>query len=96
MPSSAFANGTILNGEYSLLDPIPGSGGRVYRVRRSRDGEVFVARLLTPRFAMDIVRAYERLNAASQVRHPALAAVESFGDHEGSFVIVSEYVDGTG
>jgi serine/threonine protein kinase len=95
MQASATPKGTIVQGEYVLLEPIGEAGGSVYRAHHMPSGRLVAARLWLSDAPGAAERALETARIASRVRHPALAAVEAFGQMpDGTLFIVSEYVTG--
>jgi serine/threonine protein kinase len=93
MQASAIDNGTIMQGEYTLLDPI-GSSGHLFRARSRRDGRLVMVRLwrganVTPE------RVLEKPQVAGRVQHPMLAALEACGrESDGTWYMISELVEG--
>jgi serine/threonine protein kinase len=111
MQAIAIGKDTLLQGEYRLLETIGGTESRVYLAKRTsphpgsepRDTLV-VARLWQPsdellhagRAQTLFERALGQMRAATLLRHPALAMVETCGGlDDGTLFMVSEHVEGT-
>lgn len=92
MTPNALDLGGLLQGEFTLEEKL---GGQVYRARRRRDGRDLAVRIVrppTPLLAAEFIALAE---AASRVRHPALATVEEFGRMgDQACYIASEFVHG--
>jgi hypothetical protein len=73
MQARAIERGTILQGEYVLLEPVGEAADQVFRARRRRDGRMFIVRLWHggAQGGMDPVLALAE--QASRVTHPIFA-----------------------
>src|SRR5687767_5185272 len=95
MQASASAKGTIVQGEYVLLEPIGDADGDVHRARHIASERLVAVRLWRGDAASAGERILEMAQIASRVRHPALAALEAYGQlGDGTWFIISEYVEG--
>src|SRR4051812_28221491 len=96
--SGAIQNRTVMQGDYTLLAPIGGEAdNQVFRARARRDGRLVSVRLIVQDhlsiFGSDPILGKAQI--ASRLTHPALAAVEAYGQEgDGALYIVSEYVEG--
>ena len=88
-------------GRYQLLLPIARGGmGQVWAARRvgsrGADGLVAVKTLLPTHEDSEQLQAMLRSEArlASQIRHPNVAETLELGEHEGTFYLVMEWVEG--
>ena len=111
MQAFAIGKDTLLQGEYRLLEMIGGTESRVYLAKRTspRPGSeqhdaLVVARLWQPseellhenRAQALFERALGQMRAATLLRHPSLAMVETCGGlDDGTLFMVSEHVEGT-
>jgi serine/threonine protein kinase len=95
MQASAIQSRTIMQGEYELLEPSPGSAGDVVPGRCRRDGRSVSVRLWRGQSAITPERVLEKPQIAGRLQHPMLAAVEACGrESDGTWFIVSEDVPG--
>jgi serine/threonine-protein kinase len=104
MQAFAIGKDTLLQGEYRLLEMIGGTESRVYLAKREQRDGLAVARLWKP--SAELLHAYgaqalfERalgqMRAATLLRHPVLAMVETCGVlDDGTLFMVSEQAEGT-
>ena len=89
--------GTIL-GSYEVLDKL-GSGGMadVYRGRHTRLEKIVAVKILPSKMAEEEIfrQRFEReAQAVAALRHPNIVQMYDFGDTEGVYYMVMEFIDG--
>ena len=84
--------------EFEILEPIGRGGtGVVYRARQPRLDRVVALKVLHPHIAADPAfsgRFLREARALAKLNHPSIVAVYDFGEVEGSYFLLMEYVDG--
>lgn len=112
MQAFAIGKDTLLQGEYRLLEAIGGAHSRVYLATRETNAKagsvtgspLVIARLWQPSAALLrehgaqalFERAVAQMRAATLLRHPILAMVETCGALEdGTLYLISEHYEGT-
>ncbi|HTR99712.1 MAG TPA: protein kinase [Bacteroidota bacterium] len=87
---------TILN--YKILEKLgEGSMGIVYKAQDVALGQTVALRFLPAILStaeIDRARSILEVRAAATLSHPNICAVHAIKDHEGSMVVVSDFVDG--
>lgn len=85
--------------QFEVLEPIGRGGmGVVYRARQVRLDRVVALKVLREDFAADptFAERFEReARALARLSHPNIIAVYDFGEVDGRFYLVMEYIDGT-
>jgi serine/threonine-protein kinase len=86
-------------GERYVLEELIGEGAfaRTYRARDTRLGRVVAVKLLRSHFAADpafLERFQREAWSAARVDHPNVAHVYDYGEHEGAYFLVLQYVPG--
>ena len=85
--------------QYEVLEKIGQGGiGSVYKVRHSKNQEVFALKLLKPEAAQDnamVTRFYQEARACATLNHPALVKVHDIGIYEEAPYLVLEFVPGS-
>jgi serine/threonine protein kinase len=95
MQASAIHKGTVMQGEYLLLEAIPDAAGEVFRGRSKRGGRAVTIRLWRGSAGAAAERVLEKPQVAGRLQHPMIAAVEACGrESDGTWFIVSEAVPG--
>lgn len=98
MHASAIPTSTIMHGDYLLLTPIGGEPDcQVFRARSRRDGRVVAARLIqqSQLAVFGSAAVLGKAEIASRLSHPALAALEAYGQEStDTWCMVSEFVEG--
>ena len=89
---------TVLNGRYELHRPL-GRGGMadVYLARDQLLDRPVAMKVLFPEFATDpafVERFRREATAAANLNHPNIVGVYDWGEADGTYFIVMEYVDG--
>ncbi|MBA2505511.1 MAG: serine/threonine protein kinase [Thermoleophilaceae bacterium] len=90
--------GTEIDGRYRILNRI-GSGGMadVYLAEDSHLGRQVALKVLHRRFAQDsefVERFRREASSAAGLQHPNVVNVFDRGDHDGTYYIAMEYLDG--
>ena len=90
--------GTEVDGRYRILNRI-GSGGMadVYLAEDTHLGRQVALKVLHRRFAQDadfVERFRREASAAAGLQHPCVVNVFDRGDHDGTYYIAMEYLDG--
>ncbi|MGI6547919.1 MAG: Stk1 family PASTA domain-containing Ser/Thr kinase [Bacillota bacterium] len=90
--------GKILGNRYEILAEIGSGGmGHVFRAQDTFLNRRVAVKLLRTQFAGDgdFVRRFRReAQAAASLSHPNIVAIYDVGEHNGSYYIVMEHVDG--
>jgi eukaryotic-like serine/threonine-protein kinase len=89
---------TTYGGRYHLIERA-GSGGmaEVYRARDELLGREVAVKVLSERFAGDrsfVERFRREAQSAANLNHPNIVSLYDYGDSDGSYFIVMEYIDG--
>src|SRR5215470_10862338 len=89
----------VLGERYQIQDPI-GRGGMatIYRGRDMRTDRVIAIKLLREVYSTDpkfVTRFQREAKAASSLQHPNIVQVYDYGQSEGNYFIVMEYIEGT-
>ena len=95
---SDVATDTVVDGRYKIVDRI-GSGGMadVYRAEDTHLGREVALKILHRRFAQDaefVERFRREARAAAGLQHPHVVGVYDRGDHEGTYYIAMELLEG--
>ena len=95
---SDVATDTVVDGRYKVVDRI-GSGGMadVYRAEDTHLGREVALKILHRRFAQDaefVERFRREARAAAGLQHPHVVGVYDRGDHEGTYYIAMELLEG--
>jgi tRNA A-37 threonylcarbamoyl transferase component Bud32 len=104
MPTASIASGGRIRypsgnfGPYELLEPI-GKGGmaEVYKARHTRLGRAAAIKILSPQLAADSdfrTRFEREARALASIKHPNIVQVFDFGDSDGLYYLVMEYIAG--
>jgi tRNA A-37 threonylcarbamoyl transferase component Bud32 len=103
LPAASPTHLTSLKGKslggYEILEPL-GQGGMadVYKARHSRLDRYVALKILQPRIAAesDFRQRFEReAQAVASLRHPNIVQVYDFGDEDGNYFMVMEYIAGS-
>ena len=97
-PLPEFSAGTVLGGKYEVLERL-GEGllGAVYKVKKRDDGSVVALKILRPSLlaeGVDKEAFSHHLQAAKQLQHPGIVAVQESGEHEGTLFFTMDFVPG--
>lgn len=89
----------VLGERYQIQDPI-GRGGMatIYRGRDLRTDHIVAIKLLREVYSTDpkfVTRFQREAKAASSLHHPNIVQVYDYGQSEGNYFIVMEYIEGT-
>jgi serine/threonine-protein kinase len=89
----------VLGERYQIQDPI-GRGGMatIYRGRDLRMERVVAIKMLREVYSTDpkfVTRFQREAKAASSLQHPNIVQVYDYGQSEGNYFIVMEYIEGT-
>ncbi len=89
----------VLGERYQIQDPI-GRGGMatIYRGRDMRMDRVIAIKLLREVYSTDpkfVTRFQREAKAASSLQHPNIVQVYDYGQSDGNYFIVMEYIEGT-
>ncbi len=92
------ADNTIIDGRYAIRDRI-GSGGMadVYRAEDTHLGREVALKVLHRRFAQDaefVERFRREASAAAGLQHPNVVSVYDRGEHDGTYYIAMECLQG--
>ena len=95
---SDVATDTVVDGRYKIVDRI-GSGGMadVYRAEDTHLGREVALKILHRRFAQDaefVERFRREARAAAGLQHPHVVGVYDRGEHEGTYYIAMELLEG--
>ena len=95
---SDVATDTVVDGRYKIVDRI-GSGGMadVYRAEDTHLGREVALKILHRRFAQDaefVERFRREARAAAGLQHPHVVGVYDRGEHEGTYYIAMELLQG--
>lgn len=90
--------GTTLGGRYELTEGIGEGGfGKVFRARQLNMDRDVAVKILPPQFAsMEnmVERFRQEARLASRLRHPNTITIHDYGQQDGAFFIVMEYLKG--
>lgn len=89
----------FLGERYQIQDPI-GRGGMatIYRGRDLRTDRIVAIKILREAYSTDpkfVTRFQREAKAASSLQHPNIVQVYDYGQSEGNYFIVMEYIEGT-
>ncbi len=89
----------VLGERYQIQDPI-GRGGMatIYRGRDMRTDRIVAIKILREAYSTDpkfVTRFQREAKAASSLQHPNIVQVYDYGQSEGNYFIVMEYIEGT-
>jgi serine/threonine protein kinase len=92
------ATESLLNQRYKLLGPL-GQGGMavVYKAQDLSLGRIVAIKMLRQTLIHDqefLARFQQEARAAANLAHPNIVTVHDFGQHEGRYYIVMEYIEG--
>src|SRR5918997_2918012 len=92
------AENTVVDGRYRVVERI-GSGGMadVYRAEDTHLGREVALKILHRRFAQDaefVERFRREARAAAGLQHPHVVGVYDRGEHEGTYYIAMELLQG--
>lgn len=90
--------GRVFSGRYEVLSPIARGGmAEVYQARDNLLGRPVALKVLHPEFAVDqafVERFRREAQAAANLNHPHIVAVYDWGQEDGTYFMVMEYVQG--
>src|SRR5579859_6869760 len=89
----------VLGERYQIQDPI-GRGGMatIYRGRDLRTDRIVAIKILREVYSTDpkfVTRFQREAKAASSLQHPNIVQVYDYGQSDGNYFIVMEYIEGT-